>query len=607
MFMESSRYDLIAGWGALLSQCAVAGAMRELFRSRWLVIAICIHGIVTDGQTAPEISLPARTADALPGSGVAARLRELTLDAREREMQNEALRGNVPTFWRKFVSVDMTGVVDGRRHHVVVYVAPDYFALGTDADYFLAPLSPLSAQKLADAMGCILPTPKMVDAIYHAAGVKLEPVRIAPSREMISVPVFEQHNRSIWEQREARLAAYPLGVLVAGHKKDVVLTPQLAGAPGKVAIYGWHDRAGRAIQPLYLGHTGTWVDYSHGIRFIHRTALLDGAEISLTEMLGDPSLASLLSEEGVIAEPRYLAVERDTNVEIQFEPDVRASINLPHGTARGSQGKATRLVIYALPNGNTIEETWGRRADGGDDWRFDIQHIAAQTRWLRAHSDNEQTVVACVACAEHSWPAWRKKHGDARIREIVEQLQARFSQGSSPVKVVLAGHSGGGSFIFGFINACETLPNDVERIAFLDANYAYDPELGHGEKLARWLAAPEPHRLAVFAYRDDLATLNGKPIVSREGGTWARSQWMLCELSARFPFISKHDRDLHRHTALDGRITILLHENPRREILHTRLVDRNGFIHALLTGTRFEEKDYRFFGERVYGDSIASE
>ncbi|HEX5176542.1 MAG TPA: hypothetical protein VFV83_05915 [Chthoniobacteraceae bacterium] len=37
------------------------------------------------------------------------------------------------------------------------------------------------------------------------------------------------------------------------------------------------------------------------------------------------------------------------------------------------------------------------------------------------------------------------------------------------------------------------------------------------------------------------------------------------------------------------------------------LVDRNGFIHALLTGTPFAGKDYRFFGERVYDDSIASE
>src|SRR5258706_6310783 len=42
--------------------------------------------------------------------------------------------------------------------------------------------------------------------------------------------------------------------------------------------------------------------------------------------------------------------------------------------------KAARrlLVLYATPNGSTIEQTLGCAPAKDQDWRFDIQHIAAQ-------------------------------------------------------------------------------------------------------------------------------------------------------------------------------------------------------------------------------------
>ena len=45
--------------------------------------------------------------------------------------------------------------------------------------------------------------------------------------------------------------------------------------------------------------------------------------------------------------------------------------------------RPTRLVIYATPNGNTIEQTLGCATADGLDWHFDIQHVAAQVRKLR--------------------------------------------------------------------------------------------------------------------------------------------------------------------------------------------------------------------------------
>src|SRR6187401_2129053 len=50
----------------------------------------------------------------------------------------------------------------------------------------------------------------------------------------------------------------------------------------------------------------------------------------------------------------------------------------------------TFLVLFALPNGNSIEWTKGQKMSegtpsekAGEDWHFDIQHIAAQTRFAR--------------------------------------------------------------------------------------------------------------------------------------------------------------------------------------------------------------------------------
>src|SRR5688500_10390319 len=58
--------------------------------------------------------------------------------------------------------------------------------------------------------------------------------------------------------------------------------------------------------------------------------------------------------------------------------------------------KPTRLVLYATPNGNTIEQTLGRATTVGGDWHDDIQHVAAQVRALRDVSLNENVVLACV-------------------------------------------------------------------------------------------------------------------------------------------------------------------------------------------------------------------
>lgn len=274
-------------------------------------------------------------------------------------------------------------------------------------------------------------------------------------------------------------------------------------------------------------------------------------------------------------------------------PGVRAHIMAP---LELSAGKPVHLVIYALPNGNTIEETLGRAVPPGDKSRYGIQQIAAQTRFLWEKAD-KNLVVALVEARGLAWPAWRKRHGDAKIPRIVDALVARFAP--SPVRVTLSAHSGGGSFIFGYINAFPEIPSRIERIALLDANYAYDGEK-HAAKLANWLAASRSHRLVVLAYRDHVARWNGKPFVSEAGGTAGRAKAMQADLAHQAKVIRSRSGDLDVAKAANGRAHFYIHRNPSEVILHTVQVERNGFIHSLLSGTRHANRGYRYMSEPAY-------
>ena len=584
---------------------------------RALMFAV-ISLVVRAGED--PIPLPPRSPEAPTGRGLAAQILNLDLAERERALRDQVLGGNVPEFWRRFVEVPIRQEIEGVEVRALLTVAPDYLAVGSNDDYFLCPLSPVTAQSIADRIGCVLPTRRMVDAIYAAAAVRLAPEPIAPSPAMTTVPVFLAHHEIVWKQRSALLVERALGALVAGHKKDVVITPRLVDAPGKVAIYGWHRTNATPIQPLYLGHSDAWVDYSHGVRLVRREMRLNGELTTVEAVLADPKQCALLSDEGPVLETRYGGtMTRRTNALAQpglrsapavvtnefgerlttlsFDPGVRVVIVEP---AQSKPGRALRLVLYALPNGITIEQTIGRKPKPGDDWHFNIQHIGAQARWLREHAAETEWVVVFLECEGKAWPAWRRKHdpADRRIPEIVARLKERFKDRAP--RVVLTGHSGGGSFTFGFLNGVERVPDDIERIAFLDSNYAYDAARGHAEKLAHWLKASDRHFLCVLAYHDSVALLDGKTFVSEQGGTWGRSHAMQRDLAATFPFVEQRDEQFQRYRALDGRVVFLLKENPDRAVLHTRQVEWNGFIHAMLTGTPREGQGYEYFGPKVY-------
>lgn len=444
-------------------------------------------------------------------------------------------------------------------------------------------------------------------------------------------------------------------------------------------------------------------------------------------------------------EPAHLAPERlcwvdskdfaERDCSFLYEPGVRVKINAP---AEGlmTPRKPVRLVFYALPNGNSTEWTFGKRMEEGDDWHFDIQHIGAQTRFLRAVDTLHSYVVVYLEAENRSWGAWRKA-GPGRdhiIKELVEQIALLFSAGcsgegcsgagcssascssasragagcsgadcanQSMPQVELSSHSGGGNFIFGFMDACDSLPDYLCRISFIDSDYNWDDER-YGPKLVRWLsggaAATQhntscvgPHNAAVPAtaaathhtaavpatdaathhtaavtatdagtqhigarpatqrqlfvacYKDYVALYNGKPFVSKKGGTWHRTKMMYnylrrhlegaqwsrgggeragqrggqcepragqgakqCIVRRTWPCGEKREEKCNwqhcgqSNVTRTGQCYFYWKKNREKKIYHTLLVELNGFIHSELVGTPLEGDSYLFMGPRAY-------
>ena len=286
-----------------------------------------------------------------------------------------------------------------------------------------------------------------------------------------------------------------------------------------------------------------------------------------------------------------------------FDPDVRVHINVPGDF---DDAKPTRLVFFALPNGNTIEQTIGRQREEGLDWHFYIQHIGAQTRRLRELMKDENLVVVYLEAGGRSWPSWRAKHEDnpALIAKLIDSIRTQFD--AARTRVALTSHSGGGSLIFGFINHYKELPEWLDRIVWLDADYGYSDAQQHGDKLIHWLKASPKHTLGVYAYDDRRIKVNGKLVVGPTGGTYRKTQKMLERLRKDLDVTQETRPEYNRYRALDGRLDVIVVENPEDKIWHTVLVEKNGFIHALAFATPFEAKAGEFWGPAAYEPWIAS-
>lgn len=233
--------------------------------------------VVLPADTLGMPNLPDRPDHAVSGSAFLMSHPYWTFAERQEAAVAELIRGNLPDHLRQLVPVPLP--LGGDRV-ATIWVTTDYLAIGSEEDFVRMPLSLPSAREVASAFGMLLPSPEIVDAVYQAAEIKLRPQPMIPGPDMRSSAYYLEHNLII----DTQLNGHVPDRLVAGHKKDLVVTDELIDRPDRVAIYGWHRAVGRPIQPVYLGHVDHYEDYSHGVRLVHPIAMVSGKAVPLDRL-----------------------------------------------------------------------------------------------------------------------------------------------------------------------------------------------------------------------------------------------------------------------------------------------------------------------------------
>jgi len=280
--------------------------MQRTLTALFICLVIFPHVASSDERTSTVVrvedltrSIPTRTGQYFTGSQFVQYVSKMNPQEREQAIRDEILKGNVPEFLRKLVPVELhCELPSGKNLIATIFVVPDYLAIGSEDDFLRIPMNLHTALAIADRFGFVLPTKKMVDAIYIQSRYHLVPQPLPAGPQMRSTAYYWTHNQRIEDQ--ARALGVQLGELISGHKKDVVMTNRLAVNVGRIAIYGWHLGPGQPIQPLSTVHGANYADYSHGIRLVSEKALIDGKLRSIYNILRDSSVAKVLSDEGPI-------------------------------------------------------------------------------------------------------------------------------------------------------------------------------------------------------------------------------------------------------------------------------------------------------------------
>jgi len=202
---------------------------------------------------------------------------------RERFLTEEYLRGNIPSFMRTLYPLELQRP-DGRP--MVIYSLPDFLCLGSDDDFVHTPMSPRTAQRIANEWGLILGTPEMEDARRAYFPQKLSFRAMAPPRfprnaSMMSTERWPIHTK--WFLDDMEKEGYEIGKPVTGHKKGLITHPWLADWGFKYcgihgAYYGKSNKPIHVFEKEAKAHITNYNDYSHGVVLYHPKVFYPNSE-----------------------------------------------------------------------------------------------------------------------------------------------------------------------------------------------------------------------------------------------------------------------------------------------------------------------------------------
>jgi hypothetical protein len=212
-------------------------------------------------------------------------------------------------------------------HTGTIFVATDTLRFGvpgpnadpSDWDWVRVAVTPDTAQRIADALGVLLPTDRIADLAHAQADVRLTPHTQHPVTATTAAMLH--HHAAIEAERAGREG------LLSTIGKEWILGPELfpAGYPAHplghdgAINYGWHTvgpvtpdgpypgRSGMILwQTRGFRHNRRHVDYSQWApRVVHPRMRVDGRNVSTAEVMMSPELSGLASDHGPLLDTRY--------------------------------------------------------------------------------------------------------------------------------------------------------------------------------------------------------------------------------------------------------------------------------------------------------------
>ena len=121
---------------------------------------------------APELTrnIPVAAPQALSGSQFAESVLNMDRHEREQTILDQLVAGNLPSFLRKLVPVNLTyRTGTGNTLSATIFVMLEYLAIGSDSDFLRIPMNLHTATAIANQFGFMLPTRIVSDDRSSAA------------------------------------------------------------------------------------------------------------------------------------------------------------------------------------------------------------------------------------------------------------------------------------------------------------------------------------------------------------------------------------------------------------------------------------------------------
>ena len=281
------------------------------------------------------------------------------------------------------------------------------------------------AQRIADLLGTVLPTPRILQLIWEQATARIEPCTLPADLLMASSARMIEHSACVDQRIAGRKG------LVANEGKHWVASTRTAGKEHLAANYGWFIKGRRPIQPIGTRHDTAHTDYSQIMRLVKPELNVDGRELDIRHAARSPELWGLVTDEGPLlvwptsppdrapsasrtpaaAAPPPAAVDpKGLRLTLRPEGMPIGPEQLPPSTTALRRTTLSRRVVAGLrlrpqdvPEAAYVSA--GAAACGGRDVFFDLMNDVPVA--LTELERTKDTLVRALACGKALFPLAR--------------------------------------------------------------------------------------------------------------------------------------------------------------------------------------------------------